>query len=80
MVITANKMANMKIRISVATDPKANLVHDFKIMLNDATLDTELGLFTGAGVDIQGTGGSDNVRVVANSTCGVETLVLSKQL
>lgn len=78
--ITANKMANGKIRISVMGDPKASLVHDFTILLNDATLDTTLGLSSGSTVEIQGTGGSDNLRIVANSTCGVSTVILNQQL
>lgn len=77
--IVANKLANGKIKISVMGDPKSSLVHDFTIMLNDAALDTTLGLSTGSSVEIQGTGGSDNLRVVANSTCGVSTLILNKQ-
>lgn len=77
--IVANKLANNKIKISVMGDPKSSLVHDFTIMLNDATLNTTLGISTGSNVEIQGTGGSDTVRVVANSTCGVSLLVLNKQ-
>jgi hypothetical protein len=77
--INANKLANDKIRITVMGDPKSSLVHDFTIRLNNKILDTNLGVFSGASVDIQGTGGQDYLVIVANSTCGVESTVLNEK-
>lgn len=61
-------------------NPKANFIRDFIIILNDVKLDTQLGILSGASVDIQGTSGVDQLLIIANSSCGVEKVVLNKHL